>query len=106
MVQKSMSSAAAFVHILEGSLRPDSTSKLMNTKWITYVFAMKSSMFYTECGSHQDSSSYFSFTHTEEKQNDFNFMSNTPYFSSLVLCSLISMYIATWICAQRQNRAQ
>lgn len=91
MVQKSMSGTAAFVHILEGSLRPDSISKLMNTKWTTYVFAMKSLMFDTKCVSCQDSSSYFSLMQTEEKQNYFNFMSNTPYFSSLELCSLVSV---------------
>lgn len=42
MVQKSMSGTAAFVHVLKGCVRADSISKLMNTKWITYVFAMKS----------------------------------------------------------------
>lgn len=80
---KIMSGTVAFVHILEGSLRPDIISKLMNTKWTTYVFAMKSLMFDTKCVSRQDRSLYFSFTHTKDKQNYFDFMSNTPYFSSL-----------------------
>lgn len=86
-----MSGTVAFVHILKGSLRPDILSKLMNTKWITYVFAMKSLMFDTNCVSCQDSSWYFSFSQTEKKQTYLNFISNTPYFSSLELYSQISL---------------
>lgn len=48
-------------------------------------------MFDIKCRSHQDSNLYFSFTYAEDKQNYFDFMSNTPYFSPLELYSQISI---------------
>lgn len=91
MVQKSMSGTPDFVHILKRSLRADSISKLMNTKWITYVFAMNLLTIDTSVWHFwRDNSSYFSFTQTEKKQNDLNFMAKTLNFSSLELYSQIS----------------
>lgn len=91
MVQKSMSGTADFVHILKRCLRADSISKLMNTKWITYVFAMNLLRVDTSVWHFwRDNSSYFSFTQTEKKQNDLNFMAKTLNFSSLELYSRIS----------------
>lgn len=65
-------------------------AKLMNAKWITYVFAMKLLMIDSKCAARWDNRSYFSFTQTEEKQKDLNFMAKKQYFSSLELSSHIS----------------
>lgn len=58
------------------------------------------------CVSCWDSSLYFSFTQTEEKQNYLNFMSNTLYFSSLELYSQISIvYSHLDLCSKTEQSA-